>query len=201
MSLRGRLLVAEPTLLDPNFHRTVVYLIEHSESGALGLVLNRPGEVPVREAVPAWAPYVDGDGPVYVGGPVSPEGAICLARCRSTGPRESLFETIDDAEDGADGDPTAIFKPITSTIGALDLHGDPSDAPAGIQGLRIFAGYAGWSGGQLELELESGGWYVVDAEDEDVFTDRPEDLWRRVLRRQPGSLRAIAFYPEDPAAN
>lgn len=195
MSLRGRLLVAEPTLQDPNFQRTVVYLIEHSESGALGLVLNRPGDVLVREAVPAWAPYVDGDGPVHVGGPVSPEGAICLARCSSDGPRESLFEGAPEP------DPTAIFKPITTTIGALDLHGDPSDAPGGIGALRIFAGYAGWSGGQLELELESGGWYVVDAEDDDVFTDHPEDLWRRVLQRQPGSLRAIAFFPADPTDN
>jgi len=200
MSLRGRLLVAEPTLQDPNFHRTVVYLIEHSESGALGLVLNRPGDVLVRDAVPTWAPYVDGDGPVYVGGPVSPEGAICLARCPSDGPRQSLFETAGDDE-GAEPDPTAIFKPITTTIGALDLHGDPSDAPAGIWALRIFAGYAGWSGGQLELELAAGGWYVVDAEDDDVFTDHPELLWREVLRRQRGALRAIAFHPGDPTWN
>ena len=195
MSLRGHLLVAEPSLDDPNVRRTVVYLIEHSATGALGLVLNRPGDVLVREAVPAWAPYVDGDGAVYVGGPVSPEGAICLARCASDGPRESLFEG------SPEPDPTAICKPITSTIGALDLHGDPSDAPAGIQGLRIFAGYAGWSGGQLEVELESGGWYVVDAEDDDVFTDRPEHLWREVLRRQHGPLRAIAFHPGDPTVN
>jgi putative transcriptional regulator len=203
MSLRCRLLVAEPTLQDPNFHRTVVYLIEHSESGALGLVLNRPGDVPVREAVPAWAPYVDGGGLVFVGGPVSPEGAICLARCPSDGPRESLFEPPAGVDDGdeTEPDPTAIFKPITTTIGALDLHGDPSDAPAGIRALRIFAGYAGWSGGQLELELESGGWYVVDAEDDDVFTEHPELLWREVLRRQPGALRAIAFHPGDPTWN
>jgi len=198
MSLRGRLLVAEPTLDDPNFRRTVVYLIEHSEGGALGLVLNRPGDVPVREAVPAWAPYVDGPDTVFVGGPVSPEGAICLARCPSAGPTESLFATDDDEDDV---DPTAIFKPISTTIGALDLHGDPSDAPAGITGLRIFAGYAGWSGGQLEAELEAGGWYVVAARDDDVFTHRPGQLWRDVLRRQPGAMRALAFHPEDPRWN
>jgi putative transcriptional regulator len=195
MSLRGRLLVAEPALDDPNFHRTVVYLIEHSEGGALGLVLNRPGAVPVREAVPGWAPYVDGIDTVFVGGPVSPEGAICLARCPSEGPRESLFE------DDPEVDPTAIFKPITPTIGALDLHGDPVDAPAGISDLRIFAGYAGWSGGQLEVELEAGGWYVVDADDDDVFTAHPDGLWREVLRRQGGPLRAVAFAPEDPRVN
>jgi len=195
MSLRGRLLVAEPTLVDPNFRRTVVYLIEHGEGGALGLVLNRPGEIPVREAVPTWAPYVDGIDLVFVGGPVSPEGAICLARCPSAGPVDSLFEHEDEA------DPTAVFKPITTTIGALDLHGDPVDAPAGIADLRIFAGYAGWSGGQLEAEIDAGGWFVVDALDDDVFTDRPETLWRDVLKRQPGALRAAAHYPEDPRVN
>lgn len=195
MSLRGRLLVAEPTLDDPNFRRTVVYLIEHSEGGALGLVLNRPGEVPVHEAVPVWAPYVDGIEYVFVGGPVSPEGAICLARCPSAGPQESLFEGTPEHE------PDELFKPITTTIGAVDLHGDPSDAPGGISAMRIFAGYAGWSGGQLELELESGGWYIVDARDDDVFTDRPEQLWRDVLARQRGALRAVAFHPDDPRVN
>jgi len=195
MSLRGHLLVAEPTLADPNFSRTVVYLIEHSESGALGLVLNRPGDVPVHQAVPAWAPYVHGAGTVFVGGPVSPEGAICLARCPSAGPVDSLFEH------DADVDPTALFKPITTTIGAIDLHGDPSDAPSGITALRVFAGYAGWSGGQLELELEAGGWYVLDAEDDDIFTDHPDLLWREVLHRQSGSLRSVAYFPLDPSVN
>ncbi len=195
MSLRGRLLVAEPTLDDPNFERTVVYLIEHSESGALGLVLNRPGEVGVREAVPTWAPYIDGIEQVFVGGPVSPEGAICLARCASVGPVDSLFD------DGVDAAPTDLFKPITSSIGAIDLHGDPADAPGGITAMRVFAGYTGWSGGQLEVELEAGGWYVIDAEDGDVFTDRPEALWRDVLRRQRGSLRSLAHFPRDPSVN
>lgn len=198
MSLRGRLLVAEPSLDDPNFRRTVVYLIEHSEGGALGLVLNRPGEVPVREAVPTWAPYVDGIDTVFLGGPVTPEGAICLARCPSAGPAASLFGGD---EDDDEPDPTAIFKPISTSIGALDLHGDPADAPPGVSDLRIFAGYAGWSGGQLELELDGGGWYVVDARDDDVFTPRPDTLWRDVLKRQRGALRAMAFAPEDPRSN
>lgn len=195
MSLRGRLLVAEPALDDPNFRRTVVYLIEHGEAGALGLVLNRPGDVRVGDAVPTWAPYVSGPDTVFVGGPVSPDGAICLARCPSAGPVDSLFAHDDD------GDPTAIFRPISPTIGALDLHGDPLDAPPGISDLRVFAGYAGWSGGQLEAELAAGGWFVVDALDEDVFTDRPDELWRRVLARQPGPLRAVAHHPADPRWN
>lgn len=215
MSLRGRLLVAEPSLDDPNFHRTVVYLIEHSEGGALGVVLNRPGSIEVREAIPTWGPYVGGSEPVFVGGPVSPDGAICLARCNSAGPADddSLLEREGLERDGLEQDgleyegsdhpsqPKAPFTPITTTIGALDLHGDPTDAPPGITAARVFAGYAGWSGGQLEAELDAGGWYVVAALDDDIFTDRPDELWRAVLARQQGSLRAVAHYPEDPAWN
>lgn len=200
MSLRGRLLVAEPSLDDPNFDRTVVYLIEHSEGGALGVVLNRPGSIEVREAIPTWGPYVGGSEPVFVGGPVSPDGAICLARCNSAGPAadDTLLQ-----QEGSDhpSQLKAAFTPITTTIGALDLHGDPTDAPAGITAARVFAGYAGWSGGQLEAELDAGGWYVVAALDDDVFTDRPDALWRAVLARQQGSLRAVAHYPADPAWN
>lgn len=197
MSRRGRLLVAEPTLQDPNFHRTVIYLIEHSADGALGLVLNRPGEIEVRDAVPAWAPYVDGDTRVFLGGPVSPEGAICLARCRTEGPPAAGI--LDEEE--PDVDPHAAFRPITTSIGVVNLHADPSDAPAGISDLRVFAGYSGWEGGQLETELDVGGWYVVRADDDDVFTTSPETLWRDVLRRQRGPLRAIAHYPDDPTVN
>ncbi len=189
--LRGRLLVAEPTLADPNFHRTVVYLIEHSpEDGALGIVLNRPGHVPVGEIVPDWAPYVSAPDQVFVGGPVNPEGALCLARRSSAGPGP------DD-----DVDPPPVFRPITTSIGAIDLHRDPTDAPDGISALRVFAGYAGWSPGQLEGELDLGGWYVVGATDDDVFTDHPDRLWRDVLRRQRGEVRAAAFHPEDPSVN
>ena len=211
-SLRGRLLVAEPGLVDPNFARSVVYLIEHSGRGALGLVLNRPGDVSVREAVPTWAPYVQGIDQVFQGGPVSPEGAICLARRTTEGPEVAgLFHDLDDdlpdAPFGSEPPPpgrggtTSVFRPITRTIGVIDLHGDPGEAPGGVRGLRIFAGYAGWSGGQLEGELDLGGWYVVDAEDDDVFTERPGTLWRDVLARQRGSLRAVAHHPEDPSVN
>lgn len=198
-SLRGKLLVAEPGLDDPNFRRAVVYVLEHSADGALGLVLNRPGEVPVAEAVPSWAPYVGGIDQVFVGGPVSPEGAICLARCPSAGPAEEGLFGGEEAEPATE--PAPVFRPITTSIGVIDLHGDPTEAPPGVQALRVFAGYAGWSGGQLEGEVDVGGWYVVEAHDSDVFTEHPEALWRDVLRRQRGSLRAVAHYPEDPTWN
>ena len=142
MSLRGRLLVAEPTLADPNFHRTVVYLIEHSAEGALGVVLNRPSDTPVHQVVPTWSPYVSDPKTVFVGGPVSPDAAICLGRC-------------------ADGSASPLWTSLSDGVGVVDLNGDPTDAPAGVTGLRIFAGYSGWSPGQLEAEMEVDGWFAV----------------------------------------
>ncbi len=197
-SLRGRLLVAEPTLQDPNFSRSVVYVIEHSGAGALGVVLNRPGEVAVRDAIPSWAPYLPGAEHVFRGGPVSPEGAICLARHRSDGPGEGLLGLPDDAEPE---DPAPVLRPITRTVAALDLHADPAEVRGGMDAARVFAGYAGWSGGQLEGELDAGGWYVLRATDADVFCERPDRLWHDVLARQRGHLRAVAHYPEDPSVN
>ncbi len=182
MSLRGRLLVAEPTLADPNFHRTVVYLIEHSDDGALGVVLNRPSETPVHSVVPTWSPYVSDPKTLFAGGPVSPDAAIGLGRCE-------------------DGTASPLWTPLSDGVGVLDLNGDPLDAPAGVTGLRVFAGYSGWSAGQLEAEMAMDGWFVLDAEADDVFAESAEALWRRVLARQAGPLRRFAPFPEDPSVN
>lgn len=181
-SLRGRLLVAEPTLADPNFHRTVVYLIEHNDDGSLGVVLNRPSETPVHAVVPTWSPYVSDPKIVFTGGPVSPEAAICLARC----------------DDGTD---SPLWTALGAGVGVLDLNGDPIDAPSGVTGLRIFAGYSGWSAGQLEVEMSMDGWFVLDAEADDIFAETADELWRRVLARQDGPLRRFAPFPEDPSVN
>lgn len=181
---RGRLLVAEPTLGDPNFHRTVVLMIEHNPDGALGLVLNRPSPVKVVDVVPQWSPFVTDPDVVFVGGPVSPDSALALGRR----PR-----------DGADEVPG--WQPLFSGLGAVDLHADPGDLPGDVGDLRVFAGYAGWSPGQLDSELEQGGWNVVDAEATDVFADQTLDLWKAVLLRQPGQVRRLAFFPADPTVN
>lgn len=181
-SLRGRLLVAEPTLADPNFHRTVVYLIEHSDEGSLGVVLNRPTETPVHAVVPTWSPYVSDPKIVFTGGPVSPDAAICLGRCD-------------------DGDDSPLWTSLGAGVGVVDLNGDPTDAPAGVTGLRVFAGYSGWSAGQLEMEMEMDGWFVLDAVADDIFAESADALWRRVLARQDGPLRRFAPFPEDPSVN
>jgi len=179
-SLKGRLLVATPNLEDPNFFRTVVLVIEHGDEGALGVVLNRPSGLEVSEPLPAWAEVAAQPPVVFVGGPVSPSSAICLGRM---------------AGEGHD------WQPLVGSVGAVDLNVGPGEVSPRPQVVRVFAGYAGWGPRQLEAEIVSGGWFVVDAEPDDALSPAPDDLWSDVLRRQPGRLALFADYPLDPTAN
>lgn len=175
--LTGRLIVATPALTDGNFAHAVVLVLEHSAEGAVGLVVNRPTEATLTEALPGWVALAADPGVLFVGGPVQREAIIALAR--TYGPTEGVQQ-------------------IVSGVGVVDVSADPTLVGAAIAGVRVFAGYAGWSGGQLESEIAVGSWFVVDARPEDVFTDEPEALWRHVLRRQGGVFTTI---PTDPTAN
>jgi putative transcriptional regulator len=180
--LKGRLLVATPILGDPNFDRTVILMIEHTDDGALGLVLNRPSGLEVGEPLPEWRPYTGDPDVVFIGGPVSRSSVIALARVAGDAPATS-------------------WEQVLGPVGVVDLSHDP-DAMAGtLAAVRVFAGYAGWGPGQLEMEIAEGAWFVVTADPGDVFTDSPEQLWRRVLARQPGELAKVALVPEDPRLN
>jgi putative transcriptional regulator len=179
---RGRLLVATPVLVDSNFDRTVVLMLEHSEDGALGLVLNRPLDVDLLDTLPEWSPVCADPQTVFGGGPVQPEAAFCLAQVRRPTPGDAWTSVLGD-------------------VGVADLGRGPSDVPGGVVAARIFAGYAGWSPAQLEGELAQGAWWVVDAVPDDVMTDAPGGLWRRVLRRQRAPLSWVANYPDDPNDN
>jgi putative transcriptional regulator len=177
-SARGRLLVATPDLQDPNFSRTVVLMLEHSEEGALGVVLNRPLELPVSEVLPDWAASATAPACLFVGGPVSPTSVIGLGRGHG---------------DGA--------QPLFDGLATLDLEADPLESAPDLDGLRVFVGYAGWAARQLDDELTAGGWIVVDRLPDDPFSTDPSNLWRAVLRRQGGRLAMFATAPEDPSTN
>jgi putative transcriptional regulator len=178
-SLQGQLLVSSPSLVDPNFVRTVVLITEHTESAAMGLVLNRPTSIAVRDAVPILADLVDPEEPVYEGGPVQPEAVVALA------------EFDDPAESAA----IAFGR-----IGFLRADGDPGAIGTVERHLRVFCGYAGWGAGQLEDELEQEAWFVAPALPTDVFPGDPE-LWRTVLRRLGGDYAMVAMMPDDPSVN
>lgn len=183
-SLRGRLLVATPTLLDPNFVRTVVLLLEHTADGAVGVVMNRPSETPLGEILPAWHDLGAAPAVVYVGGPVQPDGAIGLAR-----------------PEGAAGDDATGFVELWPGLGTVDLERAPGDVRPTVAEIRVFAGYAGWGPRQLEGELEAGSWFVVDLDLSEVWSPAPERLWTTVLRRQPGRIAQFANCPLDPSTN
>ena len=172
--------MAAPSLDDPNFSRTVILMLEHGDEGALGLVLNRPSELDLDVPLPGWAAPAASPAVVFVGGPVAPGAALCLARFRA----------------GSEGG-----LPLLDRVGTMDLNGDPDEVVAEVEQLRVFAGYAGWGPGQLEAEILTGSWLVVDAADDDALSPDPERLWHAVLRRQKGRLALLANFPLDPAAN
>jgi putative transcriptional regulator len=177
-SLKGKLLVSSPSLLDPNFRKTVVLIAHHDDEGALGLVLSRPSDVATTEAIPALEGIPGADGPVFVGGPVQPQSFMALAE----------FTDVDDAA-----------APIFDHVGFMAADAEPEDLS--IQRIRLFAGYAGWGAGQLEAELAEPAWIVVPAETDDPFVDDPEALWRAAVNRGGGSISLMKSMPFDPHLN
>ena len=166
--------MATPALVDPNFRRTVVLVAEHGEAGAMGVVLNRPSQTAVAEAIPELVSLAGDEEPVFVGGPVAVDSLLALAE----------VENPDDAAE--------------LVVGTVAFVQDP-EVPA-LRG-RVFVGYAGWSPGQIEAELDEESWIVVPAEPDDVFSDDPDELWSSVLRRQGGPLALLSSMPPDPSLN
>ncbi|QSB17465.1 YqgE/AlgH family protein [Natronosporangium hydrolyticum] len=187
-SLVGSLLVATPLLRDPSFERTVVLLVAHESGGAMGVVLNRATEVPVSEVLGGWGGLADDPAVLFEGGPVQPDSAICVARIRA-------------GVDGQGADRPTGFQPFFGALGTVDLGREPEPLREQVDAVRVFAGYAGWSPGQLEEEIEGGSWFTFEALPQDPFVTRPDDLWTVVLRRQRGLVAAVATYPTDPTLN
>jgi putative transcriptional regulator len=175
----GRLLVATPQLVDPNFSRAVVLLCGHDSDGALGLVLDRPTSEPAARHLPAWAGRLATPGMVFVGGPVQPETAVGLVITAPEWEHEAL-------------------SPISDGLALFDLTSGPAD---GIVAARVFSGYAGWGPGQLQAEVDGGDWFVVETDPADPLTTDPTGLRSRVLRRQGPPLALYASMPPDAALN
>jgi len=200
VSTRGRLLVAAPPLTDDNFDRTVVLMLEHSPEGALGLVLNRPTDDEVAEHLHPWALHTSAPAVLFYGGPVQPDGVIALARAAGGGspPGPAIGAEPVPADASVQRE---AFSPLLGRLGTVDLTVLPGELDVDLEALRVFTGYSGWGGGQLDGELEMGAWIVVDALPSDAFHPAPESLWRAVLRRQGGRLSWMANFPDDPEAN
>jgi putative transcriptional regulator len=177
-TLCGRLLIASPALIDPNFRRSVVLVVAHDDDGAVGLVLNRPSDTTVAEAVPLLADLTGSEALVSVGGPVQPEAVCVLAEW---------------------DEPDEAGKLVFGDIGLMGAEAELDDVAPATRRVRVFAGYAGWSAGQLEAELDEPSWIVEHARVEDIFDEG--DVWAAALRRKGGGYSLIATMPEDPSLN
>ena len=180
-SLRGRLLIASPVLVDPNFHRAVILIAEHTDEGAMGLVLNRPAETLVAEAVPDLSELADTGAPLYVGGPVAADSVIVLAE----------FD-----------EPSLAGVLIDDDLGFVSSgSGDLGEVAGGVRRARVFAGHAGWGPGQLDDELEEESWIVEPPLREEIFAEDSEQLWAAVLRRKGREYALLSTMPPDPSVN
>ena len=177
----GMLLVASPRLEDPNFSRTVVYIGMHDSNGAFGLVLNRMLAIDVADHLQGWEEAVSPPALLFKGGPVEPSAVLGLAL------------PLDEPGPG--------WSPMAGGAGLIDLSLPAAETAPRLAHLRLFLGYAGWSAGQLEREIKDEGWFVVPFLQSDLFEGEPDQLWKRVLRRQPGKLAMFAYFPEDPTQN
>jgi putative transcriptional regulator len=178
-SLRGRLLISHGSLFDRNFRHTVVLVGEHNAEGALGVILNRPLSVTVAEAVPPLGGLVGRGEFLFEGGPVQPSSPVLLAEFA----HPELADLL-------------VFGTVGFLVGEVS-----EDARPGILRARVYAGYSGWGPGQLEQEMEQGSWILEPALEDDVFTEAPDTLWRRILERKGPEYRSLSRVPFDPSMN
>jgi putative transcriptional regulator len=179
-SLRGQLLIAGATLPDPNFARTVVLICQHDDDGALGLVLNRPGELVVGDVAPELVPLTGEEALIDSGGPVQPDALLVLGE----------FE-----------DASFAGLPVVGRVGLMGEAREVDELADVTLRARAFAGYAGWGPGQLDAELARDDWFVAPAGVDDIFDPDAEELWSRVLNRKGGHYRLVARMPIDPSVN
>ncbi|MCI0750725.1 MAG: YqgE/AlgH family protein [Flammeovirgaceae bacterium] len=178
---RGRLLISEPFLPDPNFERTVVLLCEHNEDGSFGFILNKPSFVKVSEVV---EDLKDFEHEAFVGGPVQQDTLHFLHRSTSIDEGNKIYNEITWGGN---------FEKVILLAETKQLK--PSE-------IRFFLGYSGWSAGQLEEELKQDSWIVCDYISEELlFETEAGQMWKKALDGMGGRFSIYANYPQDPRLN
>lgn len=183
--MAGSLLVAAPDMPDPNFQRTILYVVEHDHAGSLAVVLTRRSETPVEEVLPAWSDLCASPSVFHIGGPVKPDTGIALTVMGSAN----------------DGIGNSGLQRIDGRVHVVDLDTDPDLLAGRVEGMRVFVGYTGWSPGQLQDELDRGDWYVAPSLPSDLLEPARVDLWGQVLRRQEMPLPLYATYVNNGELN
>ncbi|MGV9709839.1 YqgE/AlgH family protein [Gordonia sp. NPDC003424] len=181
----GTLLLASTNLLEPTFARTVIYIMEHNDGGSLGVVINRMSQTAVHNLLPQWTDIAASPRALFIGGPVKQDSALCLGVVKP----------------GTDIDAFAALRPVDGRVVMVDLDGDAEELAEVLEGVRIFAGYAGWGIGQLEGELEEDSWMLASAMPRDLLAPPTADLWSAVLRRQPWPMPLLSTHPIDVSRN
>lgn len=174
--IAGRFLVATPLIGSPPFARAVVLMLEHDESGSVGVILNAKTQLLVAEHLPLLADAVSPPASVFLGGPVSTDTAVTL---------------------GASGTADFLRPTPLGNIGILD----PEELPDDLSGLRVFAGYSGWDPGQLDDELEQGSWWVLPPDRSAIFAPDTSHLWQHTIKSAPGTIAFHTTFPEDVSLN
>ena len=190
--LGGHFLISDITLMDPNFHKSVVLMITHDDAGAFGLVVNRPSKFTAGEVIDGMEDVPAASIPVYVGGPVQQEFLFIL---HAAFPGASSDAGKEQPVEGV------VFEPATEPLveylrerwSALPVE----DRPA----VRLYAGYSGWGPGQLEGELKSDAWVVVKATPDIIFNPNPEEGWADAFARKGPLYRIILQTGFKPSMN
>lgn len=181
----GSLLIASTTLTESIFSRSVIYMIEHNDDGSLGVILNQMSQTAVHNLLPRWTDLAASPRALFIGGPVKQDSALCLGVLKP----------------GVDAGPVEGLKHVDGRVVLVDLDADPEQLVEVLDGVRLFAGYAGWSAGQLDGELGQDSWLLASGLPRDILAPATVDVWSSVLRRQPWPLPLLSTFPEDVSQN
>jgi len=178
---KGKILVSEPYLPDPNFERTIILLCEHNDDGSFGFVMNKPSLAKLGDVMQDLSAF---DAPVFIGGPVQQDTLHYIHRVQDL---EESIEVMDGIYWGGN------FDQLVSLIETKQVAS--SD-------IKFFLGYSGWSAGQIEEELKEDSWIVSDKVNEELLFDiKAEAMWQYALKRMGGRFSVYSNYPQDPRLN
>ncbi len=191
-SLEGYILISETDLMDPNFYRTVVVIIQHGEEGAFGLVVNRQSEATLGEVLEEAGDTPIADIPVYVGGPVQQEFLFVM---------HAGLPGMPENENALTPAAGVVFEPASPELLAWLTDAWNNESRDDHPSIHFFAGYCGWGPGQLEDELREGAWLIHEVRPDIVFHPDPQEAWKHALGKKGDFYKIVAETGFKPSMN